>query len=304
MHLIVPFANVVSEAGRHAATTLELPHLQRLLARATPGARLGRDEMTLTPPHELAFAQHCGWSTEDGRIAWAAQHAPRDGIDPGAQAWGWLTPVHLHLGTEQVSMADPTTLMLDEATARELFETVRELFESEGFVLRYATPLRWYLSHPSLAELPTASLDRVIGRHIDAWLPDAPAARLVRRLQSEVQMLWYGHAINERREAAGALTVNSLWLSGCGLAVDVPAPVQAPQVDDRLRTPALAEDWAAWCEAWRALDAGRLSALARPSADTTLTLAGERQCTSFTLGAAPWWQRWRAPSAAAVLESL
>ena len=304
MHLIVPFANVVSEAGRHAATTLELPHLQRLLARATPGPCLGGDEMSLTPPHELAFARHCGWRADEGRIAWAAQRASQDSIDPGGQAWGWLTPVHLHLGTEQVSMADPETLSLDEPTARELFESVRTLFESEGFVLRFGAPLRWYLSHPSLAELPTASLDRVIGRHIDAWLPDAPAARLVRRLQSEVQMLWYGHAVNERREAAGLLTVNSLWLSGCGLAAEVPMPAQAPRVDDSLRTPALAEDWAAWCEAWRTLDAGPLAALAEPPPEATLTLAGERRAASFALGAAPWWQRWRAPSAAAVLESL
>jgi hypothetical protein len=304
MHLIVPFASVVSEAGRQAATTLELPHLQRLLASATPVDRLGGDEMSLTPPHELAFARHCGWHFDDGRNPWAAQHAPRDGIDPAAQAWGWLTPVHLHLGTEQVSMADPETLSLDERTARELFDSVLALFESEGFVLRFATALRWYLSHPSLAELPTASLDRVIGRRIDAWLPDAPAARLVRRLQSEVQMLWYGHAVNDRREAEGLLPVNSLWLSGCGVAADMPEPAQAPQRDDRLRTPALAEDWAAWCEAWRLLDAGPLAALARSAAAGTLTLAGERHAASYALGAASWWQRWRAPSPVAVLESL
>jgi len=303
-HLIVPFAAVVSEAGRHAASTLALPHLERLLSRCAAGATFGDDERSLSTPHELALADALGWPAEDGLVPWAAARARDDGVTVGDRPWGLLTPVHLRLGTEQVSMTDPADLQLDEASSRALFEIVRPLFESEGFVLQWGAPLRWYASHDSLAVLPTASLDRVIGRHVDAWLPEVSAVRLVRRLQSEVQMLLHDHAFNAERDAAGLPAVNSFWLSDCGAAMPARHERPTPTVDGRLRRAALAEDWATWCDAWQALDAGPIAALVQAPAGATLTLAGERRSASFTRAATPWWQRWRRVSASNLLESL
>lgn len=307
MHLMIPFAGVLSEAGRHACQSLALPQLERLLARMTTTDRVGGNELSMSPPHELALARAYGWSAEDGRLPWAAHWAAIDGVSVAADAWALLTPVHLHVGTEQVSMADPDALALDADESRELFEIVRELFETEGLTMHWGAPLRWYASHASFATLPTAALDRVIGRNIDAWLPDAPQARLLRRLQSEVQMLLYTHEVNARREAAGRLAVNSFWLSGCGVALlrtDAPEPV----VDDRLRMPALSEDWAAWAEAWQALDAGPIAALLAAPDDSLLTLSGERVAQTFRRAAPSWRQRWRAAfdrsPAHAVLEAL
>lgn len=301
-HLIVPFAAVCSEAGRQAASTLSLPRLERLLGHCSASHRSGGDERSWSTPHELVLARAIGWPPDDGLLPWAAQAASADGIEVGGGAWGLLTPVHLHLGTEQVSLADPANLQLDATASRELFGIVSPLFDSEGFAMHWGAPLRWYVGHASLASLPTASLDRVIGRHIDAWMPDAPAARLIRRLQSETQMLMYGHPFNEGRERAGLPVVNSFWLSGCGVARPVTGVV--PEVDDRLRTSALAEDWAGWCDAWRALDAGPMSQLLDAPVGTQLTLAGERLAVTYTRAAVPWWQRWRRAGAANVLEAL
>src|SRR5690606_16353949 len=132
---------------------------------------------------------------------------------------------------------------------------VHPLFDSEGYVLTWGAPLRWYVAHESLSELPTASIDRVIGRNVDRWLPGEPQARLLRRLQNEVQMLLYTHPLNEAREARGALPVNSFWLSGCGRHQAGAEPGEL-QLDDSLRAPLLAGDWVAWARAWRALDEG------------------------------------------------
>jgi hypothetical protein len=306
MQLIVPFAGVLSEAGRHAAQSLSLPSLERLLARWHAGAALGNDEHSLSAPHELALADALGWSLIDGRLPWASRAATRDGLRVGERALGLLTPVHLHVGTEQVTLTDPVALALDAADARALFDALQPLFADAGFTLQWGDTLRWYVEHPSLSEFATASLDRVIGRNIDPWLPDARAARAWQRLASEAQMLLYGHAVNTRREAEGLASVNSLWLSGCGAAAADARP--APQIDDRLRAPALAEDWAAWAEAWHALDAGPLTALLAAGDGATLTLAGERRALPFTRTSATPWQRvralWRGRAAHQVLESL
>jgi len=306
MQLIVPFAGVLSEAGRHAARDLSLPTLERLLARSAPGAALGGDEQSLSTPHELALAHALGWPLIDGRLPWAARAAASDGLPVGSHALGLLTPVHLHVGTEQVTLTDPAALALEAADARALFESLQPLFGDAGFMLRWGDVQRWYVEHASLAELATASLDRVIGRNIDPWLTDSRGARPWQRLASEAQMLLHAHAVNGRREATGLPSVNSLWLSGCGAAVAAATP--APQIDERLRAPALAEDWAAWADAWRALDAGPLAALLAAGDGVTLTLAGERRAVPFTRTPSTPWQRlrarWRSAPAHQVLDGL
>lgn len=297
MHLLIPFAAPLAEAGRAALASLELPRLRAFLSRAETAARDGGDEWSYSPPHERALALALGYAGGDGELPWAAHQARTDGIDTGDLAWGLLTPVHWLLGTEQVSLMDPAALALDEASSRTLFDAARPLFESEGFALAWGAPLRWYAAHESFAALRTASPDRVIGRNVDRWLVGGPSARLVRRLQNEVQMLFHTHPLNADREARGLLPVNSFWLSGCGRAQQ--ATGAAPQVDERLRGPALAEDWAAWCKAWDMVDEAVAAA-------TRLTLCGER--SSVTLVPGGGWSRLtsmlRAPRPAALLETL
>jgi hypothetical protein len=307
MPLLIPFASTLSEAGRHAFGDLGLPQLGRLLAATRPVERWGSDEYSLTPPHERALAALQGWHGDDGALPWAALHATADGIDVGGHAWGELTPAHWHVGRDHVSLADPQALALTADESRRVFDAVRPLFESEGWLLAWGAPTRWYAAHETLAGLPCASLDRVIGRNVDLWLPAHPRARLVRRLQNEVQMLLYQFPMNDEREARGDLPVNSFWLSGCGAAQPVRAQA-AIEVDDRLRVPALAEDWAAWADAWRALDAGPLAALAQRGEAVSLVLCGERHAERLDTHRAPLWQRltggWRAAPLHTRLEAL
>jgi hypothetical protein len=286
VHLIVPFACPWSDAGRDALSRLATPALDALLAGCAESARDDGDEDSLTPPHERVLARSLGWQTgPDATLPWAARQAAADGIDVGTAAWGLVTPVHWRVGADAIHLADPRALALDEAASRALFEAVQPLFEGEGFTLQRGAPLRWYASHADFAALRTASLDRVVGRSIERWLPAGTNARLIRRLQNEVQMLLYTHPVNNEREAAGSPTVNSFWLSGCGVwQRDARSGVQ---VDDRLAAPALAEDWPAWTLAWRALDASMLPT--RPL--DRLTLCGERSAVTFERTEQRLWQR-------------
>src|SRR6185437_306519 len=134
------------------------------------------------------------------------------------------------------------------------FDALRGLFESEGFAVAWTDATHWYLTHPDLAGHATASLDRVIGRSVDRWLGEAstPAARRLRRLQSEAQLVLHEHVVNDRREERGDLPVNSVWLSGCGRSQPAD-PAKTPRIEAALREPWLGADWAAWAEAWRSL---------------------------------------------------
>ncbi len=310
MHLLVPFASDRSQACQNVLRDLALPNLERLLALLAPAGRDDGDAGSFSPPHERALAAAWGWQGADGLLPFAAHAAAADGIATGTQAWALLTPSHWQLGRDDVTMLDPELLALAEPESRALFTSAGELLASEGFAVAWGDAGRWYAARDDLASLATASLDRVIGRNVDRWLrasaTGAPGenraiASLVLRLQSEAQIVFYGHAVNEAREERGALAVNSFWLSGCGR--QQPADAAAtPEIATALRAPLLGADWAAWAEAWRALDAGPVARLlggARAGDDTALTLCGERSAVRYELQRRSLWQRLRGGAVAA-----
>lgn len=313
MHLLIPFASALSDAATHVIGDLALPNLARLLARLALRRRDDAEVFTLSPPHERALAAAWGWHGADGCLPFAAHAAAADGIVVGDSAWGLVTPAHWHVGRDHVTLIDPAQLNLTEAESRAAFDTVRGLFESEGFRIEWGAPMRWYASHEIFADLPSASLDRVIGRNVDVWMrPGAHvsgAAKLMRRLQSELQLLLYPHALNDERDAREALTLNSFWLSGCGRAQAVTG--EPVQVDESLRAPLLGEDWAAWAEAWRAVDAGPVAALLvddKAGRPVALTLCGDRGAHRFESAPRSFWRRLgfngKAPTPAAALAAL
>ena len=124
-------------------------------------------------------------------------------------------------------------------------------------------------------------------------------------------MVLHAHPLNDARETAGALPVNSFWLSACG--VRQAERLHDARLDERLRDPALRGDWGAWREAWHALDQQALSPLLASSArgePMRLTLCGECSAVELAPRPRPWWQRMIAsvsatpPRARTLLESL
>lgn len=302
-HWILPFAASLSEPCQQAlprlGTQVAMPNLSRLMGKLTTTARITGDEYDLVMPHEKLLAQQMGW--DPAHAPWAAWWATRDGVTLDNQRpWGLLSPCHWLMGRDHLTMLDPNSLDLTDAESKELLAAIAPLFESEGWALQWGHATRWYASHESLANMPTASLDRVIGRNPDVWLTNNPHARLIRRLQSEVQMLLYQYPLNDRREKAGQLTVNSFWLSGCGMV-----PSEAPrsnqgqpnlQLITTLRQPMLSDDMQAWLQAWQKLDATvLLDAVNQFDANEPclLTLCGERHAVTWSNREGQGWlARW------------
>lgn len=318
LRLIVAYAACSGAQCRQALPGLHLPQLARLLARlepmpATAPEAADPDALGLSLPHERALAQAWGLPDADGQIPWAAWARLRAG-DPQAvgPAWAWLTPCHWAVGSDHIAMRPPSALDLSEAQSRDLLAAMQPYFAEDGLVVTWESPIRWCARGEILRHLPCASLDRVVGRAVDAWLPRAPEARALRRLQQEMQMLLYTHPVNEARERAGQLTVNSFWVDGAGALAAEPAPAQGEVLlDERLQTPALRDDAPAWQAAWETLDAQvlpRLDDALNQGRPVALTLAGERAAARFSTPTGSWLQRlqrrWRAPTPAATLAPL
>jgi hypothetical protein len=173
---------------------------------------------------------------------------------------------------------------------------MQPFFSQDGIELEYDAPTRWLARGELFRGLATASLDRVVGRVIDDWMPRADEAKPLRRLQQEMQMLLYTHPVNEERTRSGLLPVNSFWASGTG-ALPQPhaaAPPPGLQITHYLRDAALLEDWSAWSAAWRQLDARefpRLIEAADAREPVALTLCGERRAQTWAGDGQSGWSR-------------
>ncbi len=229
--LLIPFAASSAEAWLPAMKALPAGSM-RNLSQLLKGMKSVRtdvaDAHTLSPPHERALAQALGIAgpdTADGLIPWAAQDAAQHLQAPTGKAWAWITPCHWAMGREHATLTDPAALGLTEAESRTLLAAMQPYFVDDGITIHYVPalgPARWLAEGEVFRSLPTASLDRVLGRNVDPWLPkqnkdDAHAtARKMKLLQNEMQMLLYTHALNDERAARRQLPVNSFWLSGTG----------------------------------------------------------------------------------------
>ena len=293
-HVLIPFAACSAEAWLPALQTLPSGS-DRPLSQLLQGMQLmqtdTRPAESLSPPHERALAQALGLASTDmpdGLLPWAArdaaQHLPASAGHTD-KAWAWITPCHWAMGHLHATLSDPAALNLDEEESRALLALLQPYFETDGLTLHYLSPERWLAEGELLRDLPTASLDRVLARNVDAWLPDAPQARPLRRLQNEVQMLLYIHPFNDARELKRQLPVNSFWISGTGplpaASETAPPGISAPR---SLARAVFKEDWPAYAQAWQALNVSELTQLlARQRAGETvrLTLCGECSAQTF-----------------------
>lgn len=289
-HLLVPFASASDPACRAALQGLHLPQLTALLAELTPVYTDASDDHSLSPPHERALAQAIGLVRADGcpfgdgLLPWAALE---DTQPDTPQAW--FTPCHFQVGMEQVTLLPGDQLALSQAHSRALFDALAPYCAEDGITLQYTSATRWHARGEPLRGIPCASLDRVSGRSVEAWMADSTAnpagGQLLKRLQSEAQMLFYSHPVHDEREAERLHPVNGLWVSGAGALDRAIAPQPRPAMPDGLRRAALQADWATWQRAWTALDTEDIAAClarAKRGEPVILTLCGERAAQRFT----------------------
>jgi hypothetical protein len=287
-HVLIPFAAVSSEAVAKVLLDLKLPNLRELLTKLTlVDSDIGSED-SFSPPHERALARLQGLLVVDGYIPWAAQEAAQLGLkNTDSAVWGWVSLCNYFVGTGSMTLEDPALLQITEAESRQLFDDMQPYFAEDGITLHYAAPNRWLASGEPLKNIPTASLDRVIGRNLDAWQPEGQAAAKLRRLQNEMQMLLYTHTVNDARSRCKSAAINSIWFHGTGELTGL-----KPQVSTNINMPrgltdaALGEDWPAWVKAWEQLDATLCADLlkrAQGGEPVTLTLCGERSALTYEL---------------------
>jgi len=314
MHLLISHAAPAGPQCQAAIAQLELPNLTELLGLLSPTPPLLGSPESLTPLPERLRANSLGLQGADGLIPWAALDALQLGLTKihGNAGWAWITPCHLNVKSNQVQMDDPLDLNLSAQECEALRMAMKRYFEEDGITLHPLSNGTWLAFGDVFKDLPTASLERVAGASIDAWLPQQQHAKHLRRLQNEMQMLLYTHAVNDARSAQGQPTVNAFWVSGTGTPASAPsAGGERLECIDSLRPAALRDDAHAWQAAWHTLDSTRLTDVlkrAKLNQPLQLTLCGERMAVTLELQVKPWWskiqQRFSTSSPQQLLQTL
>jgi len=320
MHIVISHAAPPGPRCRAASAALQLPHLQALLRRAGAQTLHRGSADSLTP---LAEHLASGRAYGDGLVPWAAWLAQASGLYADGQHWALISPCHLQIHSDHVAMQDPALLQLPEDESRTLLAAMQPYFEEDGIALHWHSAHTWLAQGPMFQKLASASLSRVRGQPTDPWIPRQSAAQTLRRLQNEMQMLLYTHAVNDVRSARGQAPVNGFWISGTGSPLPVGSasrimanplhallPLESAGLGpvcphavyiNTLEASALRDDPEAWVQAWHNLDAQVFAPLAAQQAsgpDIRISLCGEQRARTLLSGRASLWQRIKQPFAA------
>lgn len=295
MHLLIPYAAATGPRCQTAISQLQLHHLGALFQRFKLVEQYFGQANDLTPLHERLTLTLAGHSVQDGLTSQAALAAHKLGLhkDPqSTQGWACITPCHWQIHADHVHMSDPADLQLSTEESLALMHAMQSYFAEDGIALHPYTPSTWLAQGDVFRDLPTASLERVVGSSVDAWINRQPQAKPLRRLQNEMQMLLYTHPINDARAARGMPVVNSFWVSGTG-TFNTPTPqAQRLVCDISLIKSALSDEAPEWLAAWEKLDSQLRDTLSGNPQDTIrITLCGEEQAHTYAYQAQPWYKR-------------
>ncbi|MES2106205.1 MAG: hypothetical protein V4634_19455 [Pseudomonadota bacterium] len=304
LDILLPFAIPPAPLAPDLVRELKVPALSLLISRTNAVSTHRFDEFSRQLPHETILS---GVFAGTGSVQEAAASSPADTHDkmqalglPAAEGfWFTLSPMHIHIARDHLVLTDQRRLEISEDESRALFASAQKICNELGKTLVYGDARDWFLRADDWAGMQTATPDAACGHNIDIWTAKGSNELQWRKLQNEIQMLWFTDKLNVEREMQGLKPINSVWLWG-GSSQPLsrqkiysgktgPESILGDQggqvLLDALVEAALNEDWGAWLDQMHALEAswfapvvaalqgGRLDKLTLNASDAT-TVAG------------------------------
>jgi hypothetical protein len=238
-------------------------------------------------PHELWLARALGLLS-NGQPGFATAAMRGYGLEPREGTWFMLHPAHIDIAHSHLQMADLRHLDLAEDDARALFEAARPSFDEAGYALEYGDANTWFMRADDWAGMDTASPDAAVGMNLTDWMPTGPRARAFRKLQNEVQMVWFAHSASDARAARRQSAVNAFWPWAPAKAVPAHAGTQTAPPKPA-STPAVATfETQSWLSA---LGTRKVTTLAQAITTGTLLVCGNVAAPAIAADWSGWLQQ-------------
>ena len=203
IHLVISDLFLPQHVASEACSGLALPALQALLARAHTS------HLSLLSLEAWLCDIFCVKPQSIAPITLLA-----DGLEPGTSYWLRADPVHLRLQRDQLILQTDVSLTVDESA--QLCASLNTHFAADGWRFVAPHPQRWYLKLDAAPDMSTHHLSQVVGKDVHGYLPQGGDSLRWHGMLNEIQMLLFGHELNQAREARGELPINSVWLWGGG----------------------------------------------------------------------------------------
>ncbi len=245
IHLIIPDLFLPKEIAGKVCKDLQIPALERLLARG--------NEI------DSVHSRISNYSLESALCAAFDMAAPAEvqigGVSAAFDQLGegyWLRcdPV-------QLSMQNDLLLLQEVEPSHEeaagICKSMNDYFLGDGMEFFAPHPKRWYVRSTLSRRIHTTPLPAVLGSNVHGIMPEGEDATRWHSLLNEIQMLLYSHPVNEAREARGELPVNSVWLWGGGDYVNTLPKHYDHVISDDVLPEMLAATSGARFAAWPAL---------------------------------------------------
>ncbi len=244
VHIVVPDLFLPQLLAKDVCAGLQLPVLEKILARS---------KMALLSTHSLEAWLCEAFNVPEAAIAPVTLLA--DGLPPEGGYWMRADPVHLRLERDQMILQ--TNVAPSKEEAMQLCGYLNAHFADADMRFFAPHPQRWYVRLVDDPQINTHSIYQVEGRNSRFYLPKGATALKWHGVLNEIQMLLYGHPVNQAIEERQALAINSIWLWGGGRKVALQQPFDLLYGDSELaKLFALAADIPCsntWTEAENAL---------------------------------------------------
>ena len=153
---------------------------------------------------------------KDQKWAVACYRAKASGFDPNAN-WICIDPVNLHIQGNYVILSSEKHFLLSENEADSLINSIQPHLADLNTVLKKITPSQWILGLPKNSEVETTDLSLVDLQSTFDFMPQGKDAALLKRLQSEIEMILMDHPVNKERAKQRIPEIRSVWFWGNGV---------------------------------------------------------------------------------------
>ncbi|MFZ6658005.1 hypothetical protein [Undibacterium sp. TJN19] len=216
LELILPFSIPPAGLAKDLSREIRTPALARLIACASRAKLQATDEFSHALAHEYWLAGDFPPSDTTNSPANAGEVMQQAGLTVGSGYWFTIKPVHIHIARDHLVLTDQRRLSITDTESRVLFDIAQTCCQEVGLTLLYGDAKTWFLRADDWMDLHTATADAACGHNIDIWMPAGKHERDWRKLQNEIQMIWFTHNFNAEREMRGEKVINSIWISNGG----------------------------------------------------------------------------------------
>lgn len=125
-------------------------------------------------------------------------------------------PVVIQTNRDHLLMLGNDLLEISEDEAEQIISDINAMYHDQPWQLIMLSPKQWVLELQEDPGIKTYSLNTMLGKKVNEYMPAGEDTKPWHALLNELQMFLHSHPVNQARATNGLSTFNSVWFWGEG----------------------------------------------------------------------------------------